>query len=67
MFDRINTDKRNIREFMELNEMLDYYIPEEFVSYLGLEYVEESDIFELTEESYQQLEKSFVKVLKGRY
>lgn len=67
MFDRINTDKRNIREFMELNEMLDYYIPEEFVSYLGLEYVEESDIFKLTEESYQQLEKSFVKVLKGRY
>lgn len=66
LFDRIQTDKSNIQEFKELNEMLDYYYPEELISYLDLEYVEESDIFELTEESYQKLEKSFVKVLKNR-
>lgn len=67
IFDKIHTDKQNIELFKGLNEMLDYYIPEEFVSYLDLEYIEESDIFELTEESYEKLEKSFVKVLKGRY
>jgi len=66
IFDRIHTDK-SIEEFKGLNEMIDDYVAEEFVSYLDLEYVEESDIFELTEESYQKLEKSFVKVLKGRY
>lgn len=67
IFDRIHASKKNIEEFKELTEMLDYYIPEEFVSYLDLEYIEESDIFELTKQSYEKLEKSFVKVLKGKY
>ncbi len=64
MFDRIKNNNQNIKEFIELNEMIKYYIPEEFVIYLDLEYIEESDIFKLTEESYKKLEKSFVKVLK---
>lgn len=66
MLDRIHTDKRNIQEFIELNEMIDFYIPEEFVSYLDLEYVEESDVFDLTDKSYEKLEQSFVKTLKKR-
>lgn len=64
MLDRIKDNSKNIREFFELNEMLNYYQILDFIDYLGLEIKSDKEAFDLTEESYDKLEKSYVKRLK---
>lgn len=64
MLDRIKTNPKNIKEFFELNEMINNYELSEFIDYLDLELIDDYDIFDLTEESYNKLEKSYVKRLK---
>lgn len=65
MLDRIHSNRKNMQEFFDLNEMINYYDPIDFVEYLGLE-LRDGDIFDLTDESYKELEQSFVKILKIR-
>lgn len=65
MLDRVHTNKNNIQEFFDLNEVINAYDVVDFLHYLDLE-LTDSDIFDLTEESYRKLENSFVKILKRR-
>lgn len=64
LLDRIKDNPKNVKEFFELNEMLNYYDILDFLDYLELDIKEDTDLFDLTEESYKKLEKSYVKRLK---
>lgn len=62
MYERIKNNKNNILELLELNEMLKVYDVEQVFDYLEIEY----DEFDLLEESYKKLEKSYCKYVKNR-
>ena len=62
MYDRIKTNKNNIMELFELNQMLKHYNFDQVLDYLELDYNEQ----ELTNSSYQKLEEKYKKYLKSR-
>lgn len=63
MLDRVEQNPKNLQEFFELNEMINKYYVEDLLDYLELE-CKDQPIFDLTEKSYQKLEKAYVKHLK---
>lgn len=60
----LERDKDNSIEFFELNEMLNYYSIENLLNYLDLELTDSVGILNLKEETYQTLEKIYIKQLK---
>lgn len=65
MHARILKDAKKIQEFIELNDCLNEIEIEDFFHYLDLEY-KENKFLDLTDESYQVLEKSLLHELKRR-
>lgn len=63
MYDRIINEPKKIREFIDLNDMINEYSIENLLNYLELDY-SDSMYFDLTDESYQKLEESYIKQLK---
>lgn len=63
IIDRINNNEKNIQEFFELNEIINDYEIEDVIDYLDLE-LKDGEVFDLTESSYEKLEKSYVKRLR---
>ena len=59
---RIQSNPKNIQEFFELNEAVNNYSIEQFLSFLELD-CENGD---LTDESYKRLERAYRKYLKNR-
>ena len=76
MHDRIINDPKKLEEFVELNDIINEYDISDFLHYLDLDfknkYIQTEDteeqplILDLTDESYEKLERSFVKELKRR-
>lgn len=67
MHERILKNPKNIREFLELNEMINDYTEEDLLEYLGLE-LDNSNYFNLSEKSYKKLQKTYhneVKRVRG--
>lgn len=64
MIDRIYINK-NFNEFFELNENINKYTEEELIYDLDLALTDE-DTFNLTDESYKKLEKSYQKRIQKR-
>lgn len=62
MYDRIKSNKKNIQEVFELNEMIKEYTIEQVFDYLNLDYDDE----ELTYDSYQKLKRAYQNYLKSR-
>lgn len=62
MYDRIKQNKNNIKEFFELNDMLANCETDDILDYLELDYND----YELTNDSYEKLRKSYKKYLKSR-
>lgn len=65
MHDQILKNPKKIQEFIELNDSLNEIPMDDFLDYLGLEY-NENTFLDLTQESYDILEKSLVYELKRR-
>lgn len=65
MHDHILENSKNINEFIELNDNINYFEIYDVLDYLNLEY-EKNTILNLTKESYEKLNKSFIKELKRR-
>lgn len=63
MHERILNDPKKIEEFLELNEIINDYTEKDFLDYLGLE-LDNGYYFNLTEESYKQLQKSYHNEVK---
>lgn len=61
MYDRVINN--GIHEFIELNEMINEFWLEDFLNYIDLE-CEDKEYLSLTKESYDEIEKSFVKRMK---
>lgn len=59
---RIQSNPKNIQEFFEMNEVINNYSIEQFLSFLELD-CENGD---LTDESYKKLENAYCKYLKNR-
>ena len=53
----------NINEFIDINDSLNIYSIEQFLTYLDLDYKGEEDLV-LTDKSYQEIEKSYIKQIK---
>ena len=76
MHDRIIEDPKKIEEFVELNDIINEYDISDFLHYLDLDFknkyiqVDDTEVYplilDLTDESYDKLERSFVKELKRR-
>lgn len=62
MYDRIKSNKHNIQELFELNEVLNKYTIDQVLDYLDLDY----DEYELSQSSYKKLEKSYCNYIKHR-
>lgn len=60
MYDRIQNNSKNINELFELNDMIQICDFDEILNYLNLTYTND----DLTQESYNNLKKSYKKYLK---
>lgn len=56
--------KNNIKEFLEINELLNKIDINNFLNYLDLERTGNINVFDLTEASYKKLQDSYQKQLK---
>ncbi len=61
---RILDNPKNIKEFNEVNELLNIYSEEEIFEYLGLDILEDSKFFNLTQDSYKVLRKCYNNEIK---
>ncbi len=62
MYDRIKSNKYNLMELFELNQMLKYYNFDQVLDYLDLDYNE----IDLEPSAYKKLEEKYKKYLKSR-
>ena len=54
----------NHREFIELNEMINTFNENQFLSYIDLERTSDFNVFDLTNDSYMKIRNSYIKYLK---
>lgn len=60
-------ERKDVKEFIELNDVINDYEIEDLLDYLDLELKEDTLNLDLTEESYKKLEKSYIKNLKNMW
>lgn len=60
-------ERKDVQEFIELNDIINDYEIEDLLDYLDLELKEDTLNLDLTEESYKKLEKSYIKNLKNMW
>lgn len=56
--------KNNVSEFIDINDSLNTYSIEQLLTYLDLDYKNSQDL-DLTDESYEKIEKSYIKQIKS--
>ena len=54
----------NVSEFIDINDSLNTYTLEQMFTYLDLDYMDKEDL-DLTDKSYQKIEKSYIKQIKS--
>lgn len=64
MMEREQQKSTGSKEFFELNDKINIFNESQFLNYLDLERTNNSDIFNLTDESYEVLKTNYIKHLK---
>lgn len=64
MMEREQQKSTGSKEFLELNDKINIFNENQFLNYLDLEKTNNSDIFSLTDDSYELLKINYIKQLK---